>query len=202
VSLRSRTRWPATGTRDFGNEGSGRAADRPDRRPSAYLRRPRARRQLSACFLSLPRCGLAAARHRCGASTPFPCCATLSYEVPRTGVQATHLSVNYAAYWVFRGWLRGGLVFDEAWWQPPRHATDSARRPAPIGDPQRLSVSPFNCIDSGGQFASRNGIPRQADGGIARANSDNVSRIVNRWDEPSFARRSTGATAAYEVLGP
>lgn len=115
--------------------------------------------------------------------------------------QLTGLS-NYAAYWVFRGWLRSGLDFDEAWWLPPRRATDPVRRPAPINDPQRLSTSPFNCIDSGGQFASLNGIPRQADGGIARVNSDNVSRIVNRWDEPSFPRRFSGATNAYEILGP
>lgn len=109
---------------------------------------------------------------------------------------------NYAQYWVFRGWLRTGIDFDDNWWLAPRRPTDAPRRPAPIADPQRISTVPFNCIDSGGQFAARNGILRQADGGITRTNADNVSRIVNRWDEPSFPRRFNGTTDAYEILGP
>lgn len=104
---------------------------------------------------------------------------------------------NYAKYWVFRGWLRPGIDFDERWWERPAH-----RRPAPIPDPERISVDAFNCIDSGGQFAAINGMSRHADGGVSRADSDNVSRIVNRWDQPSFARRFNGTIAAYEIVGP
>ena len=109
---------------------------------------------------------------------------------------------NYAKYWVFRGWLRVGVDFDDNWWVPPRRPSASPQRPAPIPDPQRISMVPFNCIDSGGQFAVHNGIPRAADGGSARVNADNVSRIVNRWDQPSFQRRFNGTTSAYEILGP
>jgi hypothetical protein len=115
--------------------------------------------------------------------------------------QLTGLS-NYTQYWTFRGWLRVGVDYDESWWNPPRRPTDPAKRPPQIADPQRISNNPFNCIDSGGQFAIRNGVPRQADGGVARQNSDNVSRIVNRWDEPSFERRFNGMVAAYEIIGP
>ncbi|WP_374538741.1 hypothetical protein [Chitinimonas taiwanensis] len=115
--------------------------------------------------------------------------------------QLTGLS-NYTQYWTFRGWLRAGVDYDESWWSPPRRPTDPAKRPPQIADPQRISNNPFNCIDSGGQFAIRNGVPRQADGGVARQNSDNVSRIVNRWDEPSFERRFNGMVAAYEIVGP
>nr|WP_297353914.1 hypothetical protein [uncultured Caldimonas sp.] len=104
---------------------------------------------------------------------------------------------NYAKYWVFRGWLRPGIDFDENWWDDL-----ARRRPAAINDPERISNNPYNCIDSGGQFAAINGISRQADGGISRVDSDNVSRIVNRWDRQSFGRRYNGAIVAYEILGP
>jgi predicted chitinase len=109
---------------------------------------------------------------------------------------------NYAKYWVFRGWLRSGVDFDENWWVPPRRPTDPVPRPPPIADPQRLSIEPFNCIDSGGQFAAKNDIPQQADAGVARANADRVSTIVNRYDAPSFGRRFDGTTHAYEIVGP
>jgi predicted chitinase len=109
---------------------------------------------------------------------------------------------NYSKYWVFRGWLQSGVDFDENWWVPPRRPTDPAPRPPPIADPQRLSVVPFNCIDSGGQFAAKNDIPQQADTGVTRASTDRVSTIVNRYDAPSFGRRFDGTTHAYEIVGP
>ena len=109
---------------------------------------------------------------------------------------------NYAHYWVFRGWLRSGHDFDENWWIPSQRPTDPPRRPAQILNPQVLSVNEFNCIDSGGQFSARNDVARPADAGITRADADNVSRIVNRWDAPSFARRFNGTINSYEVLGP
>lgn len=109
---------------------------------------------------------------------------------------------NYAQYWVFRGWLRSGHDFDENWWTPPRYPADPPRRPPPILNPQAISVNEFNCIDSGGQFAARNNVARSADGGVNRADADNVSRIVNRWDAPSFERRFNGTVNSYEVLGP
>ncbi|MFC3552416.1 hypothetical protein ACFOLC_15535 [Lysobacter cavernae] len=102
---------------------------------------------------------------------------------------------NYSKYWVYRGWLNPGLDFDENWW------ARAGRRPAPIPDPQRISTIPYNCIDSGGQFCVKNGIPRAADGGVNRNASDAVSRIINQWDAPSFGRRFAGTESAYQIIG-
>jgi predicted chitinase len=115
--------------------------------------------------------------------------------------QLTGLS-NYTQYWVYRGWLTPGADFDNDWWVPPRRTTDRPRRVPNIPDPQRVSLIPFNCIDSGGQFAARNGIHQAGDGGTDRANADAVSRIINRWDQPSFQRRFDSTVATYELLGP
>lgn len=104
---------------------------------------------------------------------------------------------NYSEYWVYRGWLSRSN-FDANWWDP-QHPN---RRAPQIDNPQIISTVPFNCIDSGGQFAARNRIARPADRGVTRADADAVSQIVNRWDAPSFERRFNGATRAYEVLGP
>lgn len=104
---------------------------------------------------------------------------------------------NYSEYWVYRGWLSRS-DFDANWWDP-RHPT---RRAPQINDPQLISTEPYNCIDSGGQFAARNGIARPADQGVTRADADAVSQIVNRWDAGSFDRRFNGTTRAHGVLGP
>lgn len=102
---------------------------------------------------------------------------------------------NYGAYWSYRGWIIPGVDFDENWWAA------NGRRPANIADPQRISTDPYNCIDSGGEFAARNRIIRAADGGINQAASESVSRIVNRWDQQSFGRRFTNTQSAYRILG-
>lgn len=62
---------------------------------------------------------------------------------------------NYAAYWVYRGLLRKDS-FDSNWWSDPqyikREPTRMAKRPPRIDDPERLSISPENCMDSGGWY--------------------------------------------------
>jgi len=105
---------------------------------------------------------------------------------------------NYTSYWVFRGWIKENIDFDPNWWI----AATPLKRVPNIPNPQLLSVIPFNCIDSGGQFAIKNGIPKVADIGVARANSDAVSKIVNRFDTQSFERRHHATLSAFEILGP
>lgn len=53
--------------------------------------------------------------------------------------------VNYASYWVCRGWLESSS-FDVKWWE------NKARRRPIIATPQQIGVSPFNCIDVGGWY--------------------------------------------------
>ncbi|MBN3844988.1 M23 family metallopeptidase, partial [Burkholderia sp. Ac-20349] len=53
--------------------------------------------------------------------------------------------VNYAKYWVYRGWLRASS-FDKYWW-----GNAKMRRPQ-ISNPELLSVVPYNCIDAGGWY--------------------------------------------------
>ena len=106
---------------------------------------------------------------------------------------------NYAQYWVFRGWLCAGRDFDPAWWVRPKNHNMPPPRPAPIPDPQRISTVPFNCIDSGGQFAVRNSVTRAADGGMASAASNAVSKIINRYDRTSIERRFNDRSPATKL---
>ncbi|MCP1117365.1 M23 family metallopeptidase [Robbsia andropogonis] len=62
---------------------------------------------------------------------------------------------NYAEYWVYRGWLKRS-EFDARWWDDDgyrkRDAAQMRRRPASIHHPERLTATPYNCIDSGGFY--------------------------------------------------
>ncbi|HFJ9140317.1 TPA: hydroxyethylthiazole kinase [Salmonella enterica] len=102
---------------------------------------------------------------------------------------------NYTGYWTYRGWLRR-TDYDNRWWQNP-----SRLRVPVITNPQNISTVPYNCIDSGGQFAAKNGILRKADEGVTRDNSRSVSMIINRWDESSFERRLQATKSTYIILG-
>jgi predicted chitinase len=53
--------------------------------------------------------------------------------------------VNYASYWVYRGWL-DATSFDKKWWE------DKTRRQPIIATPQQIGIVPFNCIDAGGWY--------------------------------------------------
>ncbi|WP_425114236.1 glycoside hydrolase family 19 protein, partial [Burkholderia ambifaria] len=53
--------------------------------------------------------------------------------------------VNYASYWVYRGWLDSSS-FDKKWWE------DKTRRRPFIDGPQQIGIVPFNCIDAGGWY--------------------------------------------------
>lgn len=62
---------------------------------------------------------------------------------------------NYAAYWVYRGYLKKSQ-FDDGWWNDHAYKSKDAKvmkkRPAPIDDPQRISIDDYNCIDAGGFY--------------------------------------------------
>ncbi|WP_414439264.1 hypothetical protein [Burkholderia sp. 22PA0106] len=64
---------------------------------------------------------------------------------------------NYSDYWTYRGWLKKA-DFDASWWSDRAYKNhDPGRmslRPAPIDDPDRVIVNPFNCIDSGGFYVT------------------------------------------------
>ncbi|WP_144029765.1 M23 family metallopeptidase [Burkholderia sp. AU18528] len=53
--------------------------------------------------------------------------------------------VNYASYWVYRGWLDSSS-FDIKW------LVDKTRIRPIIAAPQQISIDPFNCIDAGGWY--------------------------------------------------
>ncbi|QJP99928.1 hydroxyethylthiazole kinase [Herbaspirillum rubrisubalbicans Os34] len=53
---------------------------------------------------------------------------------------------NYGKYWVYRGWL-SPTSFEATWWKPSN--PEKAPR---IPDPQRLSISSYNAVDSGGWY--------------------------------------------------
>lgn len=108
--------------------------------------------------------------------------------------QLTGLS-NYAGYWTYRGWLRS-TDYDNSWWRNP----NGSRFPV-IDNPQNVSIVPYNCIDSGGQFVVKNGVLRRADVGITRESSSFVSMIINRWDQQSFERRFQSTQNAYFIIG-
>lgn len=59
---------------------------------------------------------------------------------------------KYADYWVYRGWLQKDS-FDNHWWDDPQYREKKAEamrlRPANIEEPQKITESPYNCIDSG-----------------------------------------------------
>ncbi|GAB2947158.1 hypothetical protein [Hafnia psychrotolerans] len=59
---------------------------------------------------------------------------------------------KYADYWVYRGWLLKSS-FDAYWWDDIKYKSKNfsamKKHPAVIDDPQKITASPYNCIDSG-----------------------------------------------------
>ena len=102
---------------------------------------------------------------------------------------------NYSGYWTYRGWLRS-TDYDDSWWRNPNRL-----RVPLIDDPQNISTTPYNCIDSGGQFVAKNGVLRRADAGVTRESSRYVSMVINRWDQQSFERRFQSTQSTYSIVG-
>lgn len=102
---------------------------------------------------------------------------------------------NYTEYWTYRGWLHR-QNYDNNWWTNPTRL-----RVPIINTPQNISTVPYNCIDSGGQFAAKNGILEKADAGVTSDSSNEVSNIINKYDIPSFERRFKSTEHVYSILG-
>jgi hydroxyethylthiazole kinase len=62
---------------------------------------------------------------------------------------------NYSKYWLYRGWLQASS-FDDNWWDDPQYKAKNEskmkKRPAPVNDPERISINTLNCLDTGGWF--------------------------------------------------
>ena len=102
---------------------------------------------------------------------------------------------NYSGYWTYRGWLRS-TDYDDSWWRNPNRL-----RVPLIDDPQNISTTSYNCIDSGGQFVAKNGVLRRADAGVTRESSISLIMIINRWDQQSFERRFQSTQSTYSIIG-
>jgi predicted chitinase len=61
---------------------------------------------------------------------------------------------NYGDYWDYRGWLVRGKDFTHHWWDDQNRRDPAKRKsiPAPIPDPQRISLDLYSCIDTGGWY--------------------------------------------------
>lgn len=59
---------------------------------------------------------------------------------------------TYSSYWVYRGWLSKSS-FDASWWTDPQYRRKNLpgmiKRPPQIDDPQKVTESPYSCIDTG-----------------------------------------------------
>ena len=62
---------------------------------------------------------------------------------------------HYAEYWIFRGWL-SFKNFNGNWWNDPQYKMknigEMKKIPAEIDDPQKLTITAYHCIDSGGWY--------------------------------------------------
>jgi len=97
--------------------------------------------------------------------------------------------VNYASYWVYRGWLDRSS-FDADWWTDPqyvaRNAAHMTLRPPDVADPHRATETPYNCMDTGGWYlgAERPNTIREIDRDsreIAVTQAEqNAERVISR----------------------
>ncbi|PJJ96075.1 hypothetical protein CO611_09130 [Lysobacteraceae bacterium NML03-0222] len=93
--------------------------------------------------------------------------------------------LNYSKYWVYRGWLEPSS-FDDQWWLDPqyqaRNANRMRRRPPTINDPQRVTATPFNCMDTGGWYllGERPSTIREIDSDLNRVASSTTERSTEQ----------------------
>ncbi|WP_322057447.1 hypothetical protein [Paraburkholderia sp. J63] len=116
---------------------------------------------------------------------------------------------TYADYWVYRGWLHKNQ-FDAGWWTKNGwwDTGNISIRPAVISDPQKISArangNEFNPIDVGGWFFALHKIntvcDRENSGDSSAPLSDDVSRIINRYDASTFGQRQAHVSAAKKIL--
>jgi hypothetical protein len=87
--------------------------------------------------------------------------------------------------------------YDASWWDKP-----DTRRAAPINDPQRLSVNPFDSADCSTWFWAFGNPGHKTMDPIADAdNTDGISLLVNKYDKPSFPTRKANVDRIKKVFG-
>jgi predicted chitinase len=100
---------------------------------------------------------------------------------------------NYAMYWIFRGWLDAGS-FNSNWF--------NTGKPGPvITNPEIAADVPYNAVDTAAFYCAKVRIHRAADAGVTTADSANVSRLVNPYEQPPAPLRATATLSSYKVLG-
>lgn len=114
--------------------------------------------------------------------------------------------VNYAKYWVYRGWLHS-KDFEEDWWNPPR-----PQKTPTIRNPQFLSTDKYSSIDAGGwywaggsalnKFMSINSVIKNNQ--INRETVFSVSKSINginpKTKEPNQLTERINASKASEKI--
>jgi predicted chitinase len=100
---------------------------------------------------------------------------------------------NYSEYWVYRGWL-DPTSYDHAWF--------NKSKPGPIiNNPEKAGNDEYTAVDTATFFVVRYGIPKFSDGGVTKSDSEKVSKIVNKYDKPSFNKRFDETQKAFTALG-
>jgi predicted chitinase len=100
---------------------------------------------------------------------------------------------NYAMYWIFRGWLKENS-FDSNWFK-------NGKTGPVISNPEIAADVAFNAVDTAAFYCAKVRIHRVADAGVSPADSANVSRLVNPYEQPPAPLRATATTTSYKVLG-
>ncbi|POD89246.1 hypothetical protein BV924_22960 [Pectobacterium odoriferum] len=117
---------------------------------------------------------------------------------------------TYSSYWVYRGWLSAN-DFDRYWWDDHEYKKKNAlkmkKRPPQISTPQKITESPYNCIDTGGFFiiGFKNKTIKVIDADkIGKSDDDDiitkVTSAINGGDK-GIAERKIFTKKAKEVIG-
>ncbi|MEN4561385.1 M23 family metallopeptidase [Pantoea agglomerans] len=116
---------------------------------------------------------------------------------------------TYSGYWVYRGWISRN-DFDNYWWDDPeykkKNATGMKKRPPNIFEPQKVTESAYNCIDTGGFFIAcfKSKVLKNMDGDkFGKSDDDSVilkvTKGINGADK-GIAERKKSTKKAKEVI--
>ncbi len=116
---------------------------------------------------------------------------------------------TYSGYWVYRGWISKN-DFDKYWWDDPeykkKNATGMKKRPPNIFEPQKVTESAYNCIDTGGFFIAcfKSKVLKTMDGEkFGKSDDDSiilkVTKGINGADK-GIAERKKSTKKAKEMI--